>query len=160
MAESITEGTLVQMKKNVGDFVEEDEELATIETDKIDVSVNAPHSGIIQRLLASEGETVAVEQIIAELQFADDKRPGSTPEIEQAQDEKVPPPEEEISERSENTQEKRESSREPENVALPSHGSEPIQTSHETVSQEPKARSNEHRVCHIRNIDEPSPGIQ
>ncbi|KAK5791712.1 hypothetical protein VI817_007021 [Penicillium citrinum] len=146
MAESITEGTLVQMKKNVGDFVEENEELATIETDKIDVSVNAPHPGIMQRLLAREGDTVAVEQIIAELQFAGDKRPGSTPEIEQARDEKVPRPEEKISERSENTQEKLESSREPENVILPSRGSEPLQTSHEAVSQESKARSKEHRV--------------
>ncbi|KAJ5227474.1 uncharacterized protein N7469_007480 [Penicillium citrinum] len=146
MAESITEGTLVQMKKNVGDFVEENEELATIETDKIDVSVNAPHPGIMQRLLAREGDTVAVEQIIAELQFAGDKRPGSTPEIEQARDEKVPRPEEKISERSENTQEKLESSREPENVILPSRGSELLQTSHEAVSQESKARSKEHRV--------------
>lgn len=160
MAESITEGTLVQMKKNVGDFVEENEELATIETDKIDVSVNAPHPGIMQRLLAREGDTVAVEQIIAELQFAGDKRPGSTPEIEQARDEKVPRPEEKISERSENTQEKLESSREPENVILPSRGSEPLQTSHEAVSQESKARSKEHRVCHIQSIDEPSPGIK
>ncbi|KAJ5472451.1 Biotin/lipoyl attachment [Penicillium desertorum] len=38
MAESITEGTLKQFSKQVGDFVERDEEIATIETDKIDVS--------------------------------------------------------------------------------------------------------------------------
>ncbi|KAJ5291320.1 hypothetical protein N7478_000571 [Penicillium angulare] len=38
MAESITEGTLAQFSRKAGDFVEEDEELATIETDKIDVS--------------------------------------------------------------------------------------------------------------------------
>ncbi|PHH69455.1 hypothetical protein CDD83_5712 [Cordyceps sp. RAO-2017] len=45
MAESIAEGTLKQFSKNVGDFVEQDEEIATIETDKIDVAVNAPQSG-------------------------------------------------------------------------------------------------------------------
>ncbi|KAJ5510870.1 Biotin/lipoyl attachment, partial [Penicillium expansum] len=45
MAESITEGTLKQFSKQVGDFVERDEEIATIETDKIDVSVNASESG-------------------------------------------------------------------------------------------------------------------
>jgi hypothetical protein len=55
MAESITEGTLTQFSKQVGDFVEQDEELATIETDKIDVSVNAPHFGIIKRLLVPKG---------------------------------------------------------------------------------------------------------
>lgn len=35
MAESITEGTLKQWNKQVGDFVEQDEEIATIETDKV-----------------------------------------------------------------------------------------------------------------------------
>ena len=35
MAESITEGTLKQWNKAVGDFVEQDEEIATIETDKV-----------------------------------------------------------------------------------------------------------------------------
>lgn len=78
MAESITEGTLVQISKQVGDFVEQDEELATIETDKIDVSVNAPHSGIIQRLLVSEGDTVTVDQTIAELELAESTSGEST----------------------------------------------------------------------------------
>jgi 2-oxoglutarate dehydrogenase E2 component (dihydrolipoamide succinyltransferase) len=35
MAESISEGTLKQFTKGVGDFVEQDEEIATIETDKV-----------------------------------------------------------------------------------------------------------------------------
>lgn len=35
MAESITEGTLKQWNKAVGDFVNQDEEIATIETDKV-----------------------------------------------------------------------------------------------------------------------------
>jgi 2-oxoglutarate dehydrogenase E2 component (dihydrolipoamide succinyltransferase) len=34
MAESISEGTLKQWSKQIGDFVEQDEEIATIETDK------------------------------------------------------------------------------------------------------------------------------
>lgn len=67
MAESITEGTLSQLTKEVGDFIEQDEELATIETDKIDVSANAPHSGVIQKLLVHEGDTVTVDQAIAEI---------------------------------------------------------------------------------------------
>lgn len=68
MAESITEGTLSQFSKSVGDFIEMDEELATIETDKIDVSVNATQAGIIQQLLVAEGDVVTVDQVIAEIQ--------------------------------------------------------------------------------------------
>lgn len=68
MAESITEGTLNQFSKKVGDLIEADEELATIETDKIDVSVNAPQAGIIQQLFVAEGDVVNVDQEIAEIQ--------------------------------------------------------------------------------------------
>ncbi|OQE22858.1 hypothetical protein PENFLA_c012G08136 [Penicillium flavigenum] len=68
MAESITEGTLNQFTKKVGDFIDADEELATIETDKIDVSVNAPLAGIIQQLFVSEGDVVNVDQEIAKIQ--------------------------------------------------------------------------------------------
>ncbi|CAI7621293.1 unnamed protein product [Penicillium pancosmium] len=74
MAESITEGTLKQFSKQVGDFVERDEEIATIETDKIDVSVNAPESGTIKELLVSEEDTVTVGQDLIKLE------PGEAPE--------------------------------------------------------------------------------
>ncbi|KAG2119877.1 uncharacterized protein F5147DRAFT_123370 [Suillus discolor] len=62
MAESISEGTLRSWSKQVGDTVEVDEEVATIETDKIDVSVNAPTAGKIVELLAKEEDTVSVGQ--------------------------------------------------------------------------------------------------
>ncbi|KAI9373209.1 hypothetical protein BJX61DRAFT_552368 [Aspergillus egyptiacus] len=68
MAESITEGTLKQFSKQVGDFVERDEEIATIETDKIDVSVNAPESGVIKELLVNEEDTVTVGQDLVKLE--------------------------------------------------------------------------------------------
>lgn len=38
MAESISEGTLKQWSKQIGDYVEQDEEIATIETDKVSLS--------------------------------------------------------------------------------------------------------------------------
>ncbi|CAE6521210.1 unnamed protein product [Rhizoctonia solani] len=60
MAESITEGTLKQWSKQVGDTVNQDDEIATIETDKIDVTVNAPISGKIVELLFNEEDTVTV----------------------------------------------------------------------------------------------------
>lgn len=39
MAESISEGTLKQFTKSIGDYVEQDEEIATIETDKVSMTV-------------------------------------------------------------------------------------------------------------------------
>lgn len=62
MAESISEGTLKSWSKQEGDYVAVDEEVATIETDKIDVQVNAPKSGTIVKLLAAEEDTVQVGQ--------------------------------------------------------------------------------------------------
>jgi len=45
MAESISEGTLKQWAKQVGDFVEQDEEIATIETDKVRLHQWTEHVG-------------------------------------------------------------------------------------------------------------------
>lgn len=71
MAESISEGTLKQFTKQVGDFVEQDEEIATIETDKIDVAVNAPESGTILEFFAKEEDTVKVGQYLLKLELGD-----------------------------------------------------------------------------------------
>ncbi|KAJ3200359.1 2-oxoglutarate dehydrogenase complex E2 component [Dinochytrium kinnereticum] len=60
MADSITEGTLSKWHKKVGDFVARDEQVATIETDKVDVTVNSPEAGIILELMSNEGDTVSV----------------------------------------------------------------------------------------------------
>jgi len=69
MAESINEGTLKQFVKHVGDFVERDEEIATIETDKIDVSVTTPESGTIKEIFVKEEDTVTVGQDIAKIEL-------------------------------------------------------------------------------------------
>lgn len=44
MAESISEGTLKQFSKSIGDFVEQDEEIATIETDKVRPQYSVTHA--------------------------------------------------------------------------------------------------------------------
>ncbi|THW39012.1 dihydrolipoamide succinyltransferase [Aureobasidium pullulans] len=69
MAESITEGTLKQFSKQVGDYVEQDEEIATIETDKIDVAVNAPEAGTIKEFLVNEEDTVTVGQDLLKMEL-------------------------------------------------------------------------------------------
>ncbi|KAJ6588682.1 hypothetical protein B0H19DRAFT_215048 [Mycena capillaripes] len=104
MAESITEGTLKSWLKQVGDSVAADEEIATIETDKIDVSVNAPTSGKIVELLAQEEDTVTVGQDLFRIEpgeaeasestsspTAEDKAPNETERPSEKPAEKAPP---------------------------------------------------------------------
>ncbi|TPX38703.1 dihydrolipoyllysine-residue succinyltransferase [Synchytrium endobioticum] len=71
MAESISEGTLAKWLKGVGDFVNRDEQIATIETDKIDVAVNASDSGTILEQFAKEGDTVQVGADFYKLQMGE-----------------------------------------------------------------------------------------
>ncbi|KAJ3203895.1 2-oxoglutarate dehydrogenase complex E2 component, partial [Clydaea vesicula] len=44
----------------VGDYVARDEHIATVETDKVDVTVNSPNSGVILELFSKEGDTIVV----------------------------------------------------------------------------------------------------
>lgn len=59
--------------KKVGDYVEQDEEIATIETDKIDVAVNAPEAGTIKEFLAQEEDTVIVGQDLCRMETGGEK---------------------------------------------------------------------------------------
>jgi 2-oxoglutarate dehydrogenase E2 component (dihydrolipoamide succinyltransferase) len=68
MAKSISEGTLSSFSKQVGDHVEQDEEIASIKTDNIDVSVNALEAGVIRRFMVSVGDTVTVGQDVARIE--------------------------------------------------------------------------------------------
>lgn len=72
MAESITEGTLASLPKKIGEAVEQDEEIASIETDKIDVLVNASEPGAIAEYFAEEGDTVVVGQDLARIVTGED----------------------------------------------------------------------------------------
>jgi len=67
MGESITEGTIVKWLKKVGDTVRRDEPLLEISTDKVDAEIPAPAAGVLVEILAKEGETVAVNTVIARL---------------------------------------------------------------------------------------------
>ncbi|KAM5384349.1 hypothetical protein ACJZ2D_001654 [Fusarium nematophilum] len=94
MAESISEGTLKQFSKSIGDYVEQDEEIATIETDKIDVAVNAPEAGTIKEFLASEEDTVVVGQDLVRIELggapSGDKKDAPKEEPKQAESESKP----------------------------------------------------------------------
>ncbi|NJH87020.1 dihydrolipoyllysine-residue succinyltransferase [Staphylococcus agnetis] len=65
LAESITEGTIAEWLKQVGDTVEKGETILELETDKVNVEVVSEEAGTLQELLANEGDTVEVGQAIA-----------------------------------------------------------------------------------------------
>src|SRR5687768_748777 len=65
--ESVTEGTILEWAKAVGDAVEDGETVVEISTDKVDMELPAPAAGTIAEILAEEGETVTVGQVIARL---------------------------------------------------------------------------------------------
>ena len=60
MGADMTEGTVVQWFKQVGDAVERGEILAEIETDKANVELEAFESGTLLKLVVGEGEVVPV----------------------------------------------------------------------------------------------------
>lgn len=65
MGESVAEGTLTVWLKNIGDFVERDEPLFEITTDKVDAEVPSPVAGILMERLVEPGTTVEINTIVA-----------------------------------------------------------------------------------------------
>ena len=67
MGESITEGTIVEWKKSVGDDIAKDETLLEISTDKVDSEIPCPTAGKVLELLFEQNDTVEVNTIIARI---------------------------------------------------------------------------------------------
>jgi pyruvate dehydrogenase E2 component (dihydrolipoamide acetyltransferase) len=68
MGESIAEGTLSKWLKKVGDAVKRDEPIFEISTDKVDAEIPAPSAGVLAEILVTEGQTVAVQTVVARLE--------------------------------------------------------------------------------------------
>src|SRR5258708_1735864 len=67
LGESISEATLGAWKHAEGDFVQADEPLVEVESEKATLEVSAPGAGVLKRILRKAGETVAVGEVIAEI---------------------------------------------------------------------------------------------
>lgn len=65
LAESITEGTIAQWLKNVGDYVDKGEYIVELETDKVNIELNSDYSGKLTEQKFAEGDTVRVGDTIA-----------------------------------------------------------------------------------------------
>src|SRR5262245_3337870 len=72
MGESIAEGTIVRWIKKVGETVDRDEPLFEISTDKVDAEIPAPAAGVLTEIKVQEGETVAVNSVVATIGAASD----------------------------------------------------------------------------------------
>jgi pyruvate dehydrogenase E2 component (dihydrolipoamide acetyltransferase) len=68
MGESIAEGTLSRWIKKAGEAVKRDEPIFEISTDKVDAEIPAPAAGVLAEILVQEGETVAVQTVVARIE--------------------------------------------------------------------------------------------
>ena len=68
MGESITEGTILEWYKKIGDEIEQDETLLEIGTDKVDSEIPSPSSGVITMIMAEPNDVVDVGEVIAKIE--------------------------------------------------------------------------------------------
>ena len=95
MGESIVEGTITKWIKKVGDKVERDEPLFEISTDKVDSEVPAPAAGVLEKIYAEEGETVAINTKVARIGDGSGDGEDDEPEMTEAEAKKKGVPTEE-----------------------------------------------------------------
>ena len=67
LGESVTEGTITQWLKSVGETVEVDEPLLEVSTDKVDTEIPSPVAGTLVEILADEDDTIEVGEVIARI---------------------------------------------------------------------------------------------
>ena len=89
VGESVQEVQIGRWLKKEGDAVEEDQSVVELETDKASLEVPAPRSGVLEKILKKEGETVSVGEVIGYIQEGNGK-PGDTKP--QAEDRPHPEP--------------------------------------------------------------------
>src|SRR5213078_1534323 len=68
LGESVTEGTVDKWLKREGDFVKRDEPLVEVVTDKVNAEIPSPFEGKLVKIAVSEGETVRVGSVIAQIE--------------------------------------------------------------------------------------------
>ncbi|MET3859614.1 pyruvate dehydrogenase E2 component (dihydrolipoamide acetyltransferase) [Dietzia sp. 2505] len=86
LGESVTEGTITNWLKAVGDTVEMDEPLLEVSTDKVDTEIPSPVAGTLQKIVADEDETVEVGAVLAVIGDGDTSDQDDEPADEPAED--------------------------------------------------------------------------
>ncbi len=90
LPESISEATVAAWHKKPGDYVELDDVIVEIETDKVVLEVPAEEAGVLTEILAKEGETVNEEQVLGLLNDESEASSEAAPEQEKATQEETP----------------------------------------------------------------------
>jgi len=85
LGESIVEATVSKWLKQEGDYVDVDEPIVELETDKVTLEVPANISGLIEKVIVSEGETVEVGQILGSLKKGEKKPSSSKQDVQSEQ---------------------------------------------------------------------------
>ncbi|AKK11504.1 2-oxoglutarate dehydrogenase, E2 component, dihydrolipoamide succinyltransferase [Corynebacterium uterequi] len=88
LGESVTEGTITQWLKSVGDTIEVDEPLLEVSTDKVDTEVPSPVAGTLLEILFDEDDEVEIGAVIARI--GDPNAAPSTDEADEADEADVP----------------------------------------------------------------------
>ncbi len=91
MGDSVAEGTVLEWRKHEGDEVQAEETIVEISTDKVDAEVPAPVAGRIARIHASEGDTIAVGALLAEISTEHGDGAGADAEVPSAVEPGAPP---------------------------------------------------------------------
>jgi 2-oxoisovalerate dehydrogenase E2 component (dihydrolipoyl transacylase) len=79
LGESVTEGTVDKWLKQEGDFVKRDEPLVEVVTDKVNAEIPSPFEGKLVKIAVSEGETVRVGAVIAQIETGGASTTASAP---------------------------------------------------------------------------------
>ncbi|WP_209330728.1 dihydrolipoamide acetyltransferase family protein [Lunatimonas salinarum] len=86
MGESIFEGTILTWLKKEGESIEEDESILEVATDKVDTEVPTTTSGILKKILISEGQVAKVGQAIALIEVDDNLQTATLSDSEEESD--------------------------------------------------------------------------
>src|SRR3954453_13958683 len=81
LGESVTEGTISKWLVSVGDKVNKYDPLAEVMTDKVNAEVPSSFTGVVKELIAEEGETLAVGEMICTIEMEGGTAPEVTAEV-------------------------------------------------------------------------------
>jgi len=100
LGESVVEGTVSRWLVQEGDYVELDQPLVEVTTDKVDAEIPSPSAGRVQKILAAEGDVIEVGGKLAEIdadasrdESASQSAPSKTPAAKPAEKKPQPQPE-------------------------------------------------------------------
>ena len=79
VGESVVEGIIGKWLKKPGDEIEKYDSLVEVITDKVNMEMPAPCSGVLTRILAQEGDTIPMGAVIAEIDTQDPEALAKTP---------------------------------------------------------------------------------